>query len=250
MATLYLCTVCFVSATYIYCLEVEGGPFMIRLLAALATALLAFPPQDKPDKPDNPADDFVEIKWDVQKDDRLDFKWSFDDTRKQTQAVNKDGKSLVEDTSEFIDRREVTGEISIKEGENGAPPKMLLTIKKAMWSAMNHDFDATVIYVEGKKVDLQTKIKGDPNASAQVKDNIKVQAGLIGESMKKGMEGAFTIHVDARRTETMILRDGHPSKPGPSLFDKIYLHSPVPNQLVRLGQTWREKVEAELLPSG
>src|SRR5204862_5967442 len=62
--------------------------------------------------------------------------------------------------------------------------------------------------------------------------------------------GEFTIYIDQRRTEPIIYHDGRPAKPGPSLFDHIYLHSPIPTQLVRVGQTWKEKVDAQIMPTG
>jgi len=50
--------------------------------------------------------------------------------------------------------------------------------------------------------------------------------------------------------QTMILHDNIPSKPGPGLFDKIFLHSQLPTGSIKQGQTWKDPVDNALMPTG
>ena len=92
---------------------------MNRTLAALLAFLAAAPvgyPQDKQDKPLPPSEEFVEIKWDVQKDDRFDFKWSYDESLKiiRPPLPRTNGPALDENTDN-TDKRDVIGEAYFKE---------------------------------------------------------------------------------------------------------------------------------------
>jgi len=215
---------------------------MIRSLAALVVALAAAPLQDKPDKPVPPSEEFVEMKWDLHADDRFEYKWVYDELHKI--------QSVQSDAGETSDHREASGEIWFKEGENGAPGIVILTLKKASWTQGSHDHDITVNIAEGKKPDVQAKIKGDPKAPQTAKDALKTQATMISENMKKGCEGEVTIIWNARTNQSVVLKNNVPVKPGPALFDKLYLHSALPNAQVRQGQTWKDPIETQFIPTG
>jgi len=88
--------------------------------------------------------------------------------------------------------------------------------------------------------------KGTPTA----KEGLKVVANLLADNMKKQVEGAFTIVPNFRKNQTMILHDNIPSKPGPGLFDKIFLHSQLPTGSIKQGQTWKDPVDNALMPTG
>jgi hypothetical protein len=218
---------------------------MSRMLATLLAALAAIPLQDKdkPDKPLPPSEEFVEIKWDVQKDDRFDFKWTYDESRKHIPGQGE--------TTESTDKRDVVGELWLKQGENGQPPAIVLEIKKAQWAVATRDYEVTLSMAAGKKLDVQQKAKsGDPKASLAAKEGQKTQANLIAENMRKNSEGEYTLIFDTRRNNTGISLNNRPCKPGPSLFDKQFLHSPIPNSLIRQGQTWKEPIDTSLVPTG
>jgi hypothetical protein len=128
---------------------------------------------------------------------------------------------------------------------------MVIEIKKAQWTQSTRDWEITLTLASGKKPDVQQKAKsGDPKASAQVKEGQKTQASIIVDNIKRNSEGDCTLLWDPRRNATQILLGGRPTKPGPSLFDKIFLHSPIPNSLIRQGQNWREPIDTSLLPTG
>jgi hypothetical protein len=218
---------------------------MSRILSALLAAMVAAPLQDK-DKQDKPlpaSEELVEIKWDVQKDDRLDFKWSYDESRKHIPGQGE--------TTESTDKRDIVGELWLKEGENGQPAVIVLEIKKGQWAVATRDYEVTLSMAAGKKLDVQQKMKtGDPKASQAAKDGQKTQAGFIAENMRKNSEGEYTLVFDTRRNNTGIFLNHRPCKPGPSLFDKQFLHSPIPNALIRQGQTWKEPIDTSLVPTG
>jgi hypothetical protein len=218
---------------------------MIRSLAALTVTLIAAPLQDKPDKPVSPSEEFVEVKWDLHADDRFDYKWVYDEVHR-IQSTQKDA-------GETSDHREVTGEIWFKEGENGNAGAIVLSVKKSTWTQVMPDHDVTVTLVEGKKPDIKTNVKGDPKASPAAKEQLKAQAAGAGENMKKASEGEFTLGWNARSNVSFLLRNSIPVKPGPSIFDKCYLHSAMPNTQVRQGQTWKEPIEPlylQYIPTG
>ena len=241
---------------------------MTRILAALLAALVATPhqdkdkdkpfdsrlaalAQDKQDKPLPPSEEFVEIKWDVQKDDRFDFKWSYDELLRIIRPpLPRTGGATVDENTENSDKREVIGEISLKEGENGQPGTIVLEIKKALWAVTSRDHEITLTMMAGKKSDLQQKIKGDPKATAASKEGLKTQTNLIAENMRKNFEGDFTVVYDTRRNNTSISLNNRPCKPGPSLFDRLFLQSPIPNSLIRQGQTWKEPIDSTIMPTG
>ena len=215
---------------------------MIRTLAALLAALAAGPLQDK--KPDKPPQEELpaEMKWELQKDDRFDFKWAYDESRKHVPGQG--------DPSETTDKRDVTGEVTFKEGADGQPGTIVLVVKKVLYSVTSRDHDIIVTYTEGKKVDVRVKVKGDPRATPTAKEGLKVVANLLADNMKKQVEGAFTIVPNFRKNQTMILHDNIPSKPGPGLFDKIFLHSQLPTGSIKQGQTWKDPVDNALMPTG
>ena len=127
---------------------------------------------------------------------------------------------------------------------------IVLELKKVQWSVATRDHEITITFVAGKKPDLQQKIKGDPKATPQAKEGLKVSASLIAENMRKNFDGEFTIVPDTRRNSTWIYLNNRPTKPGPSLFDKLFMQSPIPNSLVRQGQAWKEPIDASIMPTG
>ncbi len=217
---------------------------MIRILAALLATLVAAPAaQDK--KPDKPPQEELptEMKWELQKDDLFEFKWTYDEARRIFL-----GKSDSIDTSE---RKDVLAEVSFVP-KDGGPGTIVLTLKKVLWSVSSPENEVVITYAEGKKVDVQVKVKVEPKGGAKVaaqsREAAKAQADLLGENMRKLVEGDYTIAPNFRKNETMILRNGAVARPG--LFDKLFMHSPLPTGSAKVGQTWKDPLDNVFIPQG
>lgn len=234
---------------------------LAALLAALAAAAFSFDSgpsalaQDKPAKP--PVEDLpAEMKWELQKDDRFEFKWVYDESRKQVIGRG--------DSSETTDKRDVAGEIFFKENGNGTGGTIVLVVKKALYAVTSRnvvqlqvggksvvEHDISIVYTEGKKTDVQVKVQATGQlTTAAAKEGLQVTANQLAENMKKQVECAFTITPNFRKHETMIMANNAPAKPGPCLFDKIFMHSPLPTGSIKQGQTWKDPVDSFLMPTG
>jgi len=198
---------------------------MSKTLAAVAILLL--PAQDKaPEK----QEELVEMKWEFKPEDKFDFKWSFSELRKI-----EPGQGAKIETN---DRREIEAELSVKE-EAGWEGRLLLTLKKVVWTSGTHDYDVTLTYLDGKPPDVKSKIKADlkkPEGKAA-----EAQAATFSESIKKLVTGEHSIDV-SRKGETVLLRNGQAAKLTASLFDKLNFHPKLPIGSIRQNQTWRDPV--------
>jgi len=148
----------------------------MRILAAALLTVVAAPfsagAQDKPD------DSAMEMKWTIADGDRFDLKWGFSENRKR-----EPGRG---DTTESHDKRDVDAELTWK-----ADGILALTLKKVVWSYGSQDYEVSLAYVEGKKLDPQMKMKIEAKAPGY---NVsKTEAERMVEYMKKLTEGEFTI---------------------------------------------------------
>jgi len=213
---------------------------MVKVLALLASPLLLCALQDEPP---------LELKWDVKKDDRFDLKWSYSDTSRH-EMPRLEGRSDAE-IVEAYDRREVEAELHVKEDTPAGT--VLMTLKKVGWSQGTHEFDCTLTWMEGRKVDVQTKVKvkDKQNNPTKREEYAKNMANATAEGMKKLIEGAYTLSATAGRPgETLVLRNNQPARTGNSIFDRIYLHSVAPRGSVNLNQAWKDPIEGVQLPAG
>ncbi len=205
----------------------------------LATLLLTMLQEETP----------IELKWDLKKEDRLDFKWTYSDSSRH-ELPKLEGRSDV-DAVDTYDRREVVAELHLQEDTPAGT--VLMTLKKVAWSQGTHEYDCSMAWAEGRKPQVQTKIKVKDKASALVKreEQAKILANNTAEQMKKVIEGQYALCATAGRPgETLALRNRMPARPGNSVFDRMYLHSLTPRGSVNLNQTWKDPIEGVALPPG
>lgn len=207
-------------------------------MRALAAAVLAIQgsllpvsalPQDKPEEA-------MEMKWTFAEGDRFDLKWAFSETRER-----KPGRGEV---AEGHDKRDVDAELAWK-----ADGILTLTLKKVVWSYGTQDYEVTVTYVEGKKLDPQLKMKLAPTGPGY--NVAKAEAERMFDYMKTLTDGEFTIDTITEKGRTLVMWNGGNVRTGNlSLFDKIYTHPLLPSGPVRVGQLFKDPLEVTNLPAG
>jgi len=206
----------------------------MRTLSAAFLALCCNPllasPQDKPE-------DAMEMKWSFQEGDKFDMKWGFSEARKREPGRGE--------TTESHDKREVDAELSWK-----AEGILTLTLKKVVWSYGSQDFEVALMYVPGKKIDPQQKMKVDTNAPGYSVS--KNEADRMVDYMRKLTDGEFTIDTIGEKGKTNFQWNGGNVRSGGglSLFDKIYTHPLLPSGPVRVGQLFKDPLEVTNLPAG
>jgi hypothetical protein len=206
----------------------------MRILAASLLAVVVAPlssvAQDKPD------DSALEMKWTFAEGDRFDMKWGFSENRKREPGRGE--------TTESHDKRDVDAELTWK-----ADGILTLTLKKVVWSYGSQDYEVSLVYIEGKKLDPQMKMKVDEKKTGY---NVsKTEADRMVEYMKKLTDGEFTIDTITEKGKTSFLWNGGNVRVGGlSLFDKIYTHPLLPSGPVRVGQLFKDPIEVTNLPAG
>jgi hypothetical protein len=183
-----------------------------------------------------PQDDALEMKWEFAAEDRFDLKWTFQETRRQEPGVGA--------VIEIFDRREVEAELTPKED---TPGLLSITLKKVSWTQGTHDYSVTAQYVEGKPLNVRTQVKPDPKSAGA--SGARAAAEQAAENLRKFFDGDYALDT-SRRGETLVLRNGVAAQRTPSVFDKIFLHSPLPSGGVRAGQAWKDPSNALPLPAG
>jgi len=178
----------------------------------------------------------MDMKWSIQEGDLFDMKWGFSDTRKREPGRGE--------TTESHDKRDVEAELSWK-----AEGILLLTLKKVVWSYGSQDYEVNLMYVQGKKLDPQQKMKIDTKAPGY---NVsKTEADRMVDYMSKLTEGEFTLDTVAEKGKTLVLWNGGNVRGGGlSLFDKLYTHPLLPSGPVRVGQLFKDPLEVSNLPAG
>jgi hypothetical protein len=213
---------------------------MSKVLALLAaTALLGLSQDEAP----------IELKWDVKKEDRFDFKWIYSDQTRH-EMPKLEGRSEAE-AVETYDRRDVEAELFVK--EDTPPGAVLMTLKKVAWTQGTHEYEATLVWAEGKAPQVQTKVKVKDKASSLVKKEelVKNQVAVIADGMKKVVEGNYGLSGAAGRPgETIPLRNGQLARGVTSIFGPIYLQTGAPRGSVSLNQAWKDPLEGVQLPPG
>jgi hypothetical protein len=181
-------------------------------------------------------DEAAAMKWTLVDGDKFELKWSFSETRRR-----EPGRGEV---NESHDKRDVDAELAFK-----ADGILTLTLKKVAWSYGNQDSEVTLMYVEGKKLDPQLKMKAGPTAPGyQVS---KADADRMVDYMKKLTEGEFTINTSAEVGRTLVMWNGGNVRNGTlSLFDRIFTHPLLPSGPVRVGQLFKDPLEVTNLPAG
>lgn len=181
-------------------------------------------------------DEAVELKWTAAPEDKFDIKWSYEDVSTRVPGTGE--------KSEVADRRAVEAEMTPKEGEAG---RFAVALKKVAWTYSNNEFAITLSWQAqgGKPAQTAIKMKVDPKASNAAA--AKSFADARAEQMRKLVEGEYALGFDASSREAFITRNGSAAKNN-SLFDTVFLHSPLPNGTVTNGQTWKENLERVTMP--
>lgn len=180
-------------------------------------------------------DEAVELKWAAEKTDKFDLKWTYDELNSRIPGLG--GKS------ELMDKRVVEAEMT----PTDTPGKFDVALKKVAWTYGNNEFTVALTWTAGNKAPATAvKLKADPKSSNAAQ--IKSFADQRSEAMKKLVsEGAYALSFDPNSRETYILRNGTGAR-NQSIFDVLFLHSPLPNGTVTNGQTWKENLERMTFP--
>jgi hypothetical protein len=195
-------------------------------MTALTIALLAALTQD----------DAAEMKWTFVEGDRFDLKWTYTEQRKRESQDPKDQVSH--------DKRDVEAELAWK-----AEGILSLTLKKVSWSYGTQDYDITLAYTEGKKLDPRLQMKIAPGTPAY--NTSKAEADRLFEYMKKLTDGEFTVNtIDDKGRTQFLWNGGNVRQMTPSLFDHVFTHPLLPSGPVRVGQIFKDPYEVTNLPPG
>jgi len=205
---------------------------MTLTCAAVLALLLA-----QGDKPaEKPQEDF-KMEWAFAEGDRFDFTWSYNEQRKR-----EPGKG---ETTETHDKRDVVGELVWK-----SEGILKLDLKKVGWAYGNQDFEVTLAYVEGKKLDPQMKMKiTEKNAGYAVS---KADAERMVDYMRKLTDGEFTVDTASEKGRTLVLWNGaNVRDPGQlSLLGRLFTHPLLPSGPVRVGQVFKDPLDVTNLTAG
>lgn len=211
---------------------------MPKTLAILAASLVFPALQDEP----------IELKWNLQKEDKFDLKWTYSDQTRH-EMPKLEGRSDAE-AIETYDRRDVEAELYLK--DNTPAGVVLMTLKKVAWTQGTNEYEVTLGWTEGRKPEPQTRIKVKDKQSNPTKreEVAKSAANGVAEMMKKVVEGAYSLSANAARPgETLVLRNNQAAR-GNSVFDRMYLQSVAPRGSVNLNQAWKDALEGVQLPPG
>jgi hypothetical protein len=194
---------------------------MLQLLALLALA----------------QEEAVELKWKAEKTDKFEIKWTYDEINSRVPGQGE--------KSELTDRRAVEAEMTPKDDPN----QFDVALKKVAWTYSNNEFAIALTWAASAKNAppvAAIKMKVDPKASNAAA--AKGFADQRAEQMKKLVsEGAYLLSFNPGSRETYILRNGSGAR-NQSVFDTLFLHSPLPNGTVTNGQTWKEDLERVSFP--
>jgi hypothetical protein len=209
--------------------EVPMRTITAAFLAALFAPLLCTAAQDK-------QEEAAEMKWTFQEGDRFDLKWGYSDQRKREPGRGE--------TTESHDKRDVEAELTWK-----AEGILTLTLKKVVWSYGSQDYEVSLTYLDGKKLDPQMKMKIESKATGY---NVsKAEADRMMEYMKNLTNGEFTINTIEEKGRTNFLWNGGNVRTNNlSLFDRLYTHPLLPSGPVRVGQIFKDPLEVTNLPPG
>lgn len=182
-------------------------------------------------------DDAAKMEWVFQEGDRFDFTWSYKESRKR-----EPGRG---DVTETHDNRDVAAELAWK-----ADGILSLTLKKVGWNYGTQDYEVTLMYVEGKKLDPQLKMKIANTAPGYPVS--KADADRLVEYMKKLTEGEFTIDTGSEKGRTQVLwNNGSVRTAGAlSLLGRIFTHPLLPSGPVRVGQLFKDPLDVTNLTAG
>jgi len=207
---------------------------MTMLTAALLTLFL--PQADKP-QADKPQEEAAKMEWVIQEGDKFDLTWSYNEQRKREPGRGE--------STEAHDKRDVAAELAWK--SDGI---LTLTLKKVGWSYGSQDYEVTLAYVDGKKLDPQMKMKIAEKAASYAAS--KNDGERMVEYMRKMTEGAFTVDTVSEKGRTMMLWNGGNLREAGqlSLLGRIFTHPLLPSGPVRIGQVFKDPLDVTNLTAG
>lgn len=181
--------------------------------------------------------DEAKMEWAFVEGDRFDLTWSYNEQRKREPATGA--------TTETHDKRDVSAELAWK-----AEGVLSLTLKKVTWSSGTQDYEISLLYTEGKKLDPQLRMKIAPSAPGYLVS--KSDADRLIDYMKRMTEGEFTIDTVAEKGRTQVLwNNSNVRPPGQvSLLARIFTHPLLPSGPVRVGQVFKDPLDVTNLTAG
>jgi len=202
---------------------------MTMLAAALFTLmpLAATPAQD----------DAAKMEWVMAEGDRFDLTWTYAEQRKREPGRGE--------TIETHDKRDVAAELVWK-----SEGILTLVIKKVGWSYGTQDYEVTLTYVEGKKLDPQLKMKATEKSPGYSVS--KTDADRMVEYMRKMTDGEFTVDTASEKGRTLMLWNGGNLRDQGqlSLLGRIFTHPLLPSGPVRIGQVFKDPLDVTNLTAG
>jgi len=207
----------------------------MTILTATLFALL-LPQADKP-QADKPQEEAAKMEWVIQEGDKFDFTWSYNEQRKREPGRGE--------STESHDKRDVAAELVWK--SDGI---LTLTLKKVGWSYGSQDYEVSLTYVDGKKLDPQMKMKVAEKAASYASS--KNDGERMVEYMKKMTDGAFTVDTVSEKGRTMMLWNGGNLRDAGqlSLLARIFTHPLLPSGPVRIGQVFKDPLDVTNLTAG
>jgi hypothetical protein len=184
-----------------------------------------------------PQDEAAKMEWAFVEGDKFDLTWNYNEQRKREPGHGE--------TTETHDKRDVVAEMSWK-----AEGILKIEIKKVVWSYGSQDYEVSLAYAEGKKLDPQMKMKiAEKNSNYSGSKN---DADRMVEYMKHMTEGEFTVDTVSEKGRTLVLwNGGNVREPGQlSLLSRLFTHPILPSGPVRVGQTFKDPLDVTNLTAG
>jgi hypothetical protein len=182
-------------------------------------------------------DDAAKMEWVIQEGDRFDLTWSYKESRKR-----EPGRG---DITETHDNRDVSAELVWK--TDGI---LTLVLKKVGWNYGTQDYEVTLMYIEGKKLEPQLKMK--IAATAPGYPVSKADADRLTDYMRKMTDGEFTVDTSSEKGRTQVLWNGGSVRTAGalSLLGRIFTHPLLPSGPVRVGQIFKDPLDVTNLTAG
>jgi hypothetical protein len=182
-------------------------------------------------------DDAAKMEWVIQEGDRFDLTWSYKESRKR-----EPGRG---DITETHDNRDVSAELVWK--TDGI---LTLVLKKVGWNYGTQDYEVTLMYIEGKKLEPQLKMKIANTAPGYPVS--KADADRLTDYMRKMTDGEFTVDTSSEKGRTQVLWNGGSVRTAGalSLLGRIFTHPLLPSGPVRVGQIFKDPLDVTNLTAG
>jgi hypothetical protein len=185
---------------------------------------------------DKPQDE-AKMEWAFAEGDRFDFTWTYDEKRKRDPGKGE--------ATETHDKRDVVGELVWK-----SEGILKLDLKKVAWTYGTQDFEVTLAYFEGKKLDPQMKMKATEKSPGYAVS--KADAERMVDYMRKLTDGEFTVDTVSEKGRTLVLWNGaNVRDPGQlTLLARLFTHPLLPSGPVRVGQVFKDPLDVTNLTAG